>query len=578
MTAAAVGQKRTRRARRAGARRSGRVVAFLDVGTNSIRLLVVRVRPNHSYLVLNRQKEAVRLGQSEGGERLLLPEAMDRAVLVIRRFAELAISLGADEVQAVATSATREARNKGEFLRRVRREAGVTVRTISGREEARLIYLGVSAGMHMGTARALFIDIGGGSTEIILGDQQKASVLESMRAGAVRLTNQFLEGDEGAVDEEEFKSIVRHVEHVGAIPLKRLSRRRIDFAVGSSGTIENLAEVASRKFRGRRRERRDMLSRDDLAKVRRMLCGLPLDRRRKVKGINPDRADIIIAGAAILEVIMDKVGLEELRISDRSLGDGMLVDYLARRGHGPALTKLSARERSVLQLGRACSFDEKHARIVTRLALDMFDTAKEHGLHTYGPAERELFQYAGLLHDLGVFLSFENHHEHTWYLVRNADLIGFAQEEIDFLAALAYYHRRSSPAKDNPRLEGLDKRQTEAITRLSVLLRLAEALDRSRGGVVRSARFHLRGGKLVIDIRATKDCQLERWAVETHRKAFRKAFGRKLQVRVTVDSRKRKGPASARREPGSARARRRPSRSTRSKRASGRSTRASRGR
>ncbi|HEX9708537.1 MAG TPA: Ppx/GppA phosphatase family protein [Candidatus Thermoplasmatota archaeon] len=586
MTGRRCGAPRRRRPPEGAAGRLGRVVAFMDIGTNSVRLLVVRVRPNHSFLVLNRQKEVVRLGEGAFTDRELREGAMDRAVLVIRRFAELAISLGADEIQAVATSATREARNRGEFLRRVRRDAGVTVRTISGREEARLIYLGVSSAIHMGRSRGLFIDIGGGSTELILADQQRAGTLESMRVGAIRLTNQYLEGDPGAVDDEEYARMVRHVEQVGAIPLKRLARRRVDFAVGSSGTIENLAEVASRKFRGRRRERGDTLAREELASVRRMLCHLPLEQRRKVKGINPDRADIIIAGAAILEVIMDEVGIDEVRVSDRGLHDGMLVDYLARRGNAPALTKLSARERSVLQLGRACNFDERHARVVTRLALDLFDTAKEHGLHGYGAAEREILQFAGLLHDIGVFLSYENHHEHTWYLVRNADLIGFAQEEIDFLAALAYFHRGSGAAKENPRLEGLDKRQREAVGRLSVLLRLAESLDRSRGGVVRSARFHERGGKLVINIRATKDCHLERWSVENHRKAFRKAFGRKLLVRVTVDTgaggrrktRLRRGrrALTARRARGSARARRRPSRPIRAGRGAARSPRASR--
>ncbi len=586
---ATAGRGRRRRPQPAVPGRPGHVVAFMDIGTNSVRLLVVRVRPNHSFSVLNRQKEVVRLGEREFGDPKLRPEAMDRAVLVIRRFAELANSLGADEIQAVATSSAREARNKDEFLRRVRREAGVTVRTISGREEARLIYLGVSSGIHMGKSRVLFIDIGGGSTELILADQHKAAVLESMRVGAVRLTSRFLEGDPGAVDEEEFASIVRHVEQVGAIPLKRLARRRVDFAVGSSGTIENLADVASRKFRGRRRERGDTLSREDVESVRRLLSDLPLEQRRKVKGINPDRADIIVAGAAVLEVIMDAVGLEELRVSDRSLRDGMLVDYLARRGNAPLLAKLSARERSVLQLGRACNFDERHARIVTRLALDLFDTGRGHGLHSYGAGEREMLRYAGLLHDIGVFLSYENHHEHTWYLVRHADLIGFTQEEIDFVAALAYFHRRSGAAKDDPRLEALDRSQREAVARLSVLLGLAESLDRSRGGVVRSARFHLRGGKLVIDIRSTKDCHLERWSVENHLKAFRKAYGRKLQVRVTVDSKRTaprkaasprpRGPkASARRVRGSARAPRRPSRRNLARRGASPSSRANRSR
>src|SRR6267378_2418850 len=281
---------------------AGRVVAFVDMGTNSVRLLLVRIRPNHSFAVLNSQKEVIRLGDHEFGERRLQPAAMDRAVLVCRRFAELARASGAEEMVAVATSATRE--------------AGIEFHTVSGKEEARLIYLGVASGIHLGRKRALFIDIGGGSTELVLGDQEQAVYLDSMRLGAIRLTSLFLEDDEGAIDKEQYEAICRHVERQSVVPVARLRRRRFDFVVGSSGTIENLAEIAVRKFLSRRRRRDDVLTRRQLRKNVRMLCDLPLLRRRRVKGMNPERADIIIGGAAILETLMDELGIEEVRISD----------------------------------------------------------------------------------------------------------------------------------------------------------------------------------------------------------------------------------------------------------------------
>jgi exopolyphosphatase/guanosine-5'-triphosphate,3'-diphosphate pyrophosphatase len=521
---------------------AGRVVAFVDMGTNSVRLLIVRVRPNHSYTVLNSQKEVIRLGDHEFTERRLQKAAMDRAVLVCRRFVELAKVLGAQEVIAVATSATREARNKEEFLRRLKQESGLEVHPISGREEARLIYLGVSSGLHIGKKRALLIDIGGGSTELILADQEQVFYLDSLRLGAIRVTSLFLEDDEGAVDDEEYEAIRRHVERVAVVPLKRLARRRIEMAVGSSGTIENLAEIAARKFQGRKRTREDVLSREQLRKVVKMICALPLDRRRKIKGMNPERADIIIGGAAILETVMDELDLDEVQISDRGLKDGLLVDYLGRRGAAPHLTKLSVRERSVLQLARACQFDETHARVVQRLSLELFDEARHAGLHSYGAPERELLGYAALLHDIGVFLSFDNHHEHTWYLVKNADLLGFDQVEVGQIAALAYFHRRNFAESGHPKLKGLSKKERGIVERLSVLLRIAESLDRSRAAAVSHATLRRDGEKkLVLEMKAVGDCHLELWSAESQAEAVKAAFGRKLKVKVRQGRRAGKG-------------------------------------
>ncbi len=526
---------------RARLRGAGKVVAFIDMGTNSVRLLIVRIRPNHSFAVLNSQKETIRLGDHEFAERRLQKAAMDRAVLVCRRFKELARTLGAEEVIAVATSATREARNKAEFLARLKRESGLEVHPISGREEARLIYLGVSSGIHLGRRRALFIDIGGGSTELVLGDQDSVQYLDSLRLGAIRLTSEFLEDDEGAVDGEEYDAICRHVERVGVVPLNRLKRRRMDLAVGSSGTIENLAEIAARKFFGRSRKRDDVLTREQLRKVVKMLCALPLDRRRKVKGMNPERADIILGGAAILETVMDELDIEELRVSDRGLKDGLLVDYLSRRGGARRLARLTVRERSVLQLARACQFDEPHARIVQGLALELFDSARAAGLHRYAAPERELLSNAAVLHDIGVFLSFDNHHEHTWYLVKHADLLGFDQVEVAQIAALAYFNRRSFPGRGNPKLKGLSKRERGVVERLSVFLRIAESLDRSRSAAVTHAALRAEGEKkLFLELKAVRDCHLEVWSAEGHAEAVKQAFGRKLRVHVRTTRRRAK--------------------------------------
>ncbi len=513
----------------------GRVVAFMDIGTNSVRLLLVRINPNHSYATLTQQKETVRLGEGEFVDQHLRPEAMDRAVLVCRKFAELSRSYGAAEIIAIATSATREAKNQDEFLRRLRREAKLDVRVISGKEEARLIYLGVSSGVHLGDKEAVFIDIGGGSTEVIVGDQRQYHYLSSLNLGAVRLTTLFFLPNETApVEPKQYALIQRYVQNASVRTLQQMQKYHLDLAFGSSGTVENLMDIAARVFQNRGRWRDDSLNRRDLKRVIELLRSLPLDERRKVPGINPERADIIIAGAAIIDTLMEELKLPEIRIiSERGLREGLLMDYLARSEHAGLVRGMSVRERSVVQLGRACNFDEPHARHIAQLALEMFDSAQKAGLHDLGARERELLEYAALLHDIGAFLSYNNHHFHTNYLIRNADLLGFDQSELAIMATAALFHRKSQPSKKYAEFAALDKPTRRIVEWLSLLLRLAEGLDRSHMGAIKHARLRAVGrNKASLEITAAKDYQLELWGVQDRFKAAEKVLGRKIELQV----------------------------------------------
>jgi len=511
----------------------GRVVAFIDIGTNSLRLLLVRINPNQSYTVLSDQKEVVRLGEGEFVEQHLQPEAMQRAVLVAQRFAAMARQNGAKEIITVATSATREAENRDEFLRRLKREAQLDVRVVSGREEARLIYLGVSSGVHLGEKKALFIDIGGGSTEVILGDQQGYDYLDSLKLGAIRLTSLFfLPEESGPVTAERYAVIQQYVRNTAVRTIQAVSQHSLDFAVGSSGTIENLADIAVQKFHKRRRQREDVLQYTQLRQVIEMLCELPLEERRHVPGINPSRADIIIAGSAIIETLLHDLDVKELRISDRGLRDGLLVDYLSADASTAALQKTSVRRRSVMHLGRTCNFDEAHASHVAQLALELYDSAGGAGLHNSDDWERELLEYSALIHDVGMFLAYSNHQEHSYYLIRNADLLGFDQREIAIMASAALFHRKAMPnRKKHPEFAALDRRAQRVVELFALLLRIAESLDRSHTSAVQNAL--LRPGKdneIVLEIRGKGDCQLEIWGVQTHAEDFEEVFGHKMVV------------------------------------------------
>ncbi|MCC6909873.1 MAG: Ppx/GppA family phosphatase [Phycisphaerales bacterium] len=538
-----------------------RIVAFIDLGTNSARLLLVSVAADGSTTTLSQQKEVIRLGEGEFASRRLQKDAMDRAVAVCGRFAEMARARDASEIIAVATSATREASNRGAFLERMRREAKINLHVISGKEEARLIYLGVASGTRIDNQKALFIDIGGGSTEVVLGNQSEHFFIDSLKLGAIRLTSMFFEpGFDGPVSKATYRRLTEHVRHKTLRAVQALGKHKIDLAIGSSGTIQNMVDLTARQTLGRPAQRDDAIATADLSRMIEELCDMPLAARRKAPGINPDRADIIIAGAAILEPLLTQLKVPSIRASERGLREGLLIDYLARSARAVPLTSTSFRERSVLRLGRTCSFDEPHALQVARLSLMLFESARDLGLHQLGPAERELLEYAALLHDVGTFVSYANHQVHSHYLIRHGELLGFDDREISLIALIARYHQKSYPGKSLAEFAALPDEDQRMVEVCCTLLRLAECLDRSHMGAVTAARFEAgqakgaagqdkangkqesdarksegKNGKsrVTLIIEAAADCRMEVWGVHDRAKAFRKTFDKHLDVRIS---------------------------------------------
>jgi exopolyphosphatase/guanosine-5'-triphosphate,3'-diphosphate pyrophosphatase len=516
--------------RASGGSTSGTIAAFFDIGTNAIRMLLARINRNHTYTILSKQREVVRLGEGEFTTQKIQSEPIRRAVLVCSKFARMARSYGAQEIVAVATSATREAKNQLRFLQRLEKKVHIDARVISGKEEARLIYLGVCSGMNLQKKRALFIDIGGGSTELIVGDQHKYYFLDSLKLGAIRLTSTFFDNDEtDAMSPQRYKMVQDHIRNVAVAALRRLRRYNFDLAIGSSGTIVNLAQIAANL--DSRQSDRTIMTRPQLRAAAKLICSLPLDKRRQISGINPDRADIIVAGTAILETLMDELGLSKISVSERGLREGLLIDHISRQSQMSATGHISLRERTVLQLGQSCGFDQKHAEDVARIALELFDTARSAGLHTLGSWEREMLEYTAMLHDIGMFLSFDGHQTHSAYFIRNAELLGFDQKELTIMATLAEFHRKTLPRKKHQGYAMLDKASRDAVLKLSIFLRLAESLDRSRSGIIEHARI-VRGKNRVINlaIKAKRDCALEIWGVRNHVRTFKKVFGQEFAI------------------------------------------------
>jgi exopolyphosphatase/guanosine-5'-triphosphate,3'-diphosphate pyrophosphatase len=510
-----------------------RVLAFIDLGTNSLRLLVVRLSGADAYTVISEQKETVRLGDGEFGTDHLAAGAMDRAVIVAGRFAQLARSFGAEEIVAVATSAAREARNSDLLLSRLRVEAGLDLHIIPGLEEARLIYLGVSSGLALGDRSALFIDIGGGSTELAVGTAKDHTYLSSVKLGSLRLLTLFPpRGPGGAYDARGYDELREYCRSVLLRPFEELSSHQWDLVVGSSGTIQALVEVAGRMNGSPGPGGALELSASDLGAAVRLLAPLGLEERRAVPGLAPSRADIIVPGAAILETIFECLGIDLLRTTNRGLKEGLLIDHLSRRGLLPPHGEEPVRDQSVSRLARNCRATGKHSLHVANLAGQLFDSGRAIGLHDLGGDERELLGYAARLHDCGTFLAFSDHHLHSHYIITNAELPGFDRREIVLMGLVARLHRKKLPGSGSRELGALEPGDRRLVLVLAVLLRLAESLDRTHAGIVSSARFETANGGVSLVLSSDADPHLEIWGAENQARAFRKVFGRPLGVVV----------------------------------------------
>ena len=462
-------------------------IAAVDVGTNSLHLVVARTTEGNRFEVLTREKEMVRLGAGSADLKVLSAEAVDRAVAALGRFRQIADSYDAP-LRAVATSAVREAENRSLLIERARAEAGVEVEVVSGVEEARLIHLGVLQALELFDTRILLCDIGGGSTELLVGEQGEVLTSASVKLGAVRLTSRFFGSERlhpSAVD-----SCRRHIQEVLASFDRPLARFGFEVAVGSSGTIEQVLRLA-RGLDGaeplRTLNGASLTSENIDRVVEALIVGRREGTTSSLAGLDPKRHDIILAGALVLEGVVRRFNVKELVISEYALREGVFLDTIARRRGGSLPHLRDVARRSVIDLMRACDDDPRHSEHVARLALELFDaTASHHGL---GTDVRSLLEAGALLANVGLVVSHSQHHKHAYYVIRNSDrLVGFTDAEIELVALIARYHRRSAPKPSHVEWSALDGDSQQAVRVAAGLLRVAIGLDRSHRQSVSGVR------------------------------------------------------------------------------------------
>ena len=517
------------------------IIAAIDIGTNSVHMVIVRIVTSlPAFTIIAREKETVRLGDRDPQTGNLTSEAITRAIGALKRCQEVAKSLNAHQILAVATSAVREAPNGHEFVRSIETELGLAVNIISGQEEARRIYLGVLSGVEFNNTPHLIIDIGGGSTELILGDSDEPRTLSSTKIGAVRLTAEFV--PKNPVSDRELiylQAFVRGQLERATDEIKaNLRSGETPKLVGTSGTIETLAAILNTDKSGQIPDRihgfeiRLPELRNLIHRLRRMTVA----ERTTIEGMSERRAEIIIAGAVILQEAMAMLGMQSLSVCERSLREGVIVDWMLTQGLIEDRLKYqgSIRERSTLKIAGKYGVDIPHSERVAELALSLFDQTYEQ-LHTWDKSVRQLLWSAAILHNSGHFVSHDAHHKHSYYLIRYGELLGYTEAEIDTIANIARYHRKSAPKKKHQNLQNLSKEQKSIVSQLSALLRVAVALDRRRIGAIKDVSLNCdlttRECHLTFfPTDPTDACVLECWSLDYKKPVFETEFNLKLST------------------------------------------------
>ena len=504
-------------------------IAAIDLGTNSFHAVIVDIYPDGSFRTLDKLKEMVDLAKEGIGERLS-EEAMARGIESLKKIVLLCEHQGVERILAYATSAIREAENGGAFMQRVIDELQFKAHVISGKMEAELIGHAVQHAVYLGDQKALTIDIGGGSVEFSLLDSSNFYYVTSRKIGVTRMLNRFVKND--PIKKSEIEALESFYRDQISDVAEAFARNRTDLLVGSSGTMENIAEMlaADQKVDPSITLNEFEYTADEFFEFYDKFIKLNHKQRLKVDGLEKKRADMIVPGMVLVRMLLKDFELKRVKTSTEALREGIILKHIKDDQH--KLKHLAdfpePRRRSVFELLRKCNWHEAHSRRVTGIALQLFDETKQ--LHELDDNYRELLEYASLMHDIGYHISHRKHHKHALYIIRNSELMGFKDWEIEVMANLARYHRRSTPKKRHKYFHQLDDEAKDAIRKLAGILRVADGLDRSHFQNVKNIDLHITKKKVKLNIEVEEDPKLEIWGASRKKELFEEMTNRELVI------------------------------------------------
>jgi len=477
----------------------------------------VEVSEDSTLRTLEQMRLPIRLGHGAFLTGSLAAAAVDAAVEALASFSRRIADLDVTSHRAVATSAVRESHNGSDFVERVRKSTGIAIEPITGAEEARLVHLAVVSRVALGKQRWLVADLGGGSVEVSVVDQEGIHRTESHGMGSVRLLEELaVTGDEPG----RFRR--RLEEYTASLRDSRILRAKVGGFIATGGNIESLAKLA-----GAPSDRQGVasLAVSDLRVLIDRLAALPFSRRVTELGLREDRADVILPAAMVYERIAVLAGADTVLVPNVGVRDGVVLDLLAQQTSGGG--RQYSQERAVitgaLALGRRMHFDEAHGRHVARLAASLFDQLT--AVHRLERSDRSLLVAAGLLHDIGGFIGLRRHHKHSHYIISESELAGLTRSEIDIVANTARYHRKTPPAPHHEAFMKLSEADRDRVTRLSAILRIADALDREHLQRVQRVSASVRGDALELSVHGRGELLLERWALQKKGQMFETVFG-----------------------------------------------------
>jgi exopolyphosphatase / guanosine-5'-triphosphate,3'-diphosphate pyrophosphatase len=506
-----------------------RLLQAIDVGTNSVRSIVVEVPEADAHRIIDDEKEMTRLGRGLAATGRLDAEAVERTVSALKAMTDIGRNLGVDDVHAIATEAVRRASNGAEFIQRLRDEVGLEVKLVSPREEGRLVWLS-AASLTKEMPASVVVDIGGGSVEVVQGAGAQPVAIASLPIGARIATEQYLAEDPPSdASFKKLKRAVRRALREGVTPLEP----GIQTIVGSGGAITTIASLVA-GMRGRRYESLQgvQMERAEIMQLLGALSHSSAEQRLAMPGMSADRVDIILAGTLVLAEVMKLFGASCVLVNARGIREGIVLDALAQSGTAePALDHMSA----VRGVGERYRFDRQHAEQVTRLALSIFDQLAA-PMHL-DVTKRRLLESAAMLHDIGYYIAYDRHHRHSHHLILHSGLPGFTRRELAMVAAIARYHTKALPKKSHESWSALEPADRATVRELASILRIADGLDRGRGAHVESVAAHDDGSTVRLEVAGAVDLHAERYGVGKKKDLFEETFGRHVEVDVVGGTR-----------------------------------------
>jgi exopolyphosphatase / guanosine-5'-triphosphate,3'-diphosphate pyrophosphatase len=506
-------------------------LAAIDIGSNSVRLIVAEPLRGGTYRILDEERESTRLGRTLSSTGKLDPEAVELSLAALRRFKQIAAGYQVAELRTIATCAVREALNGPEFCRRVKDEVGVEVEVISADQEAHLAFYSVQRAFDLNGKNVVVADIGGGSTEIVLASGNVIESIASTSLGAVRLTEMY--GNGPGMTGEDYERMVQAIDRT----LKKQAQRQFftpHLLIGSGGTFTSMAEMmmASRKQVGLP-TRGYLLSRAEVSHMLDRLRKMPLKARRQMPGLAPDRVDIIVAGIAVVDRLMRRFNVNLLQVHSRGVRDGLLLTMIDNT-LGVASADPADREAAISRFAAACTgeYELAHGRQVARLAGRIFEQIAER-FHLNAD-DRPLLEAAARLQDVGYLINYDQHHKHSYHLILNSRLAGFRPRELEIIANVARYHRGARPKPKHANFRQLSADDRNRVERLAAILRLAGGLDRSHSqqvkDVVVCSNDEAGSGDLQLLVQSDYDPEVDLWGARRRTKLFKRVFGTKPTV------------------------------------------------